>query len=284
MDTSGISPVLKQQISLERLLQLKEIQDRIDLPPLADIPDAEAMARLPYKRWRLPGTEIDFVPAPDEQRGGEYVLSAETVARLPEFYDKVAKLPYRPGPAQRLNEAFRTLSSGKTETIYEAFLSSPVGLASIVPLRWMLNLPGWARVPFAGVSAWQWFALGVGLAIGGLLIFASQRLTRRPAGRGEDDPGTAWWRLLVPVAIIIVAGVLTPMLCLLLHIGGVPRVVLAFLETITFALSAAWLCIVSLIIVGDLVVSSEHLKRSSLDSQLIRLGARLVGVIFAVAA
>ena len=50
-----------------------------------------------------------------------------------------------------------------------------------------------------------------------------------------------------------------------------------------FYLSAAWLSIISLIIIGDMVVSSEHLKRSSLDSQLIRLGARLIGVMCAIA-
>jgi hypothetical protein len=42
-------------------LQLKEILNRIDIPAFADIPDREAMARQPSKRWRLPNTEIDIV-------------------------------------------------------------------------------------------------------------------------------------------------------------------------------------------------------------------------------
>ena len=54
LDTSGISPVLMDTISIERLLQLKEILDRIELPALTDIPDADAMARRGSKRWRLP--------------------------------------------------------------------------------------------------------------------------------------------------------------------------------------------------------------------------------------
>ena len=54
------------------------------------------------------------------------------------------------------------------------------------------------------------------------------------------------------------------------------------LQTMAFSLSAAWLSIIGLIILGDVVVSSEHLKRSSLDGQLIRLGARLIGVVFAI--
>jgi MscS family membrane protein len=282
LDTSGISPVLQDTIPVERLLQLKEILDRIELPTLADIPDREGMARLASKRWRLPGTEIDFVLTQNGPRAGEYLVSAETMNRLPEFYQKVANLPYGPGPAKQLNEVFRTLSSGNTDTIYEAFLGSPIGLAGLVPLRWMLHLPDWARVPFAGVTAWQWLGLSVGLLVGALFIFASHRLARRFVDRGEDDPGRHWRALPVPLAIILVAAVLVPLVCALFRIGGIMRVIIAFAQTMAFSLSAAWLSIIGLIILGDAVVTSDHLKHSSLDSQLIRLGARLIGVMCAI--
>jgi MscS family membrane protein len=82
LDTSGISPVLQDTTPVERLLQLKEILDRIGLPALADIPDRKAMAGLASKRWRLPGTEIDLVLMQDGPRAGEYLVSAGTMDRL----------------------------------------------------------------------------------------------------------------------------------------------------------------------------------------------------------
>lgn len=282
LDTSGISPVLKDTLSVERMLQLKEILDRIELPALADVPDAEAMARLTSKRWRLPGTEIDFVLVQDGPRAGEYLVSAETMDRLPEFYQKVENLSYRPGPAKQLNVAFAALSSGNTDTIYEAFLSSPIGLAGFLPPRWLLSLPHWAMVPLAGVTAWQWLGLSAGLLIGALVIFGCHRVTRRLVGRGEDGQGLNWRALPVPLAINLVAAFLVPLLCALFRIGGVTRVIIAYAETTAFSLSAAWLSIIGLVILGDVVVTSEHLKRSSLDSQLIRLGARLIGALGAV--
>ncbi len=283
MDISDISPVLQDTIPVERLLQLKEILDRIELPPLADIPDQEAMARLAVKRWRLPGTEIDFVQVRDGPRAGEYLVSAETVDRLPEFYAKVANLPYKPGAAKQLNEVFRALSSGRTNTLYEGFLSSPAGVVAIVPLRWMLNLPAWTRVPIAGVTVWQWLGLSIGLLLGGLFILACHRLARRVADGSDEQPGMRWWALPVPLSINLVAAFFVPLLCAVFRIGGTPRVVLALAQTMAFYLSAAWLSIIGLIILGDMVVSSEHLKRSSLDSQLVRLGARLVGLMCAIA-
>lgn len=282
LDTSGISPVLMDTIPAERVLQLKEILDRIELPALADIPDADAMARLGSKRWRLPGTEIDFVQIQDGPRTGEYLVSTDTVDRLPEFYQAVASLPYKPGVAKQLNEVFRTLSSGRTDTLYEAFLSSPIGLVSVVPLRWMLHLPDWTKLPFGGLTAWQWLGLSIGLVLGALFIFACHRLARRLADRTEDHTGPYWRAVPVPLSICLVAALLLPLLCILFRIGGATRIVIAFAETMVFSLSAAWLSIVGLIILGDVIVASEHLRRSSLDSQLIRLGVRLVGFMCAV--
>jgi MscS family membrane protein len=124
--------------------------------------------------------------------------------------------------------------------------------------------------------------LSLGLLVGALFVFASHRLARRLADRGSDEPRVYWRALPVPLAINLVAAFLVPVLFALFRIGGTARVVIAFAQTTIFYLSAAWLSIIGLIILGDVVVSSEHLRRSSLDSQLIRLGVRLIGVLCVV--
>ena len=96
LDVSGIPPVLRSTVIAERLLQLTEILNRIEIPSIGDIPDRDAMARLSPKRWRLPDTEIDFVLIENGPRAGEYLVSAETIDRLPEFYNQVKDLPYKP--------------------------------------------------------------------------------------------------------------------------------------------------------------------------------------------
>ena len=254
LDVSQIPPVLKDTVPAERALQLKEVLDRIELPPLQDIPDREAMARASLKRWRLPGTEIDFVLIETGPRAGEFLVSAETVDRLPEFYQRVKSLPYKPGPAKKLNDVYRALTSGKTDTIYEAFLSSPVGLSYIVPTRWMLNLPDWARARVVGAASWQWLGLGIGLLLGALVIFGGYRLANRLTNRSEDQSGSRWDLLPVPLAIIFVTGFLIPLVNALFRIGGTARVVIAFVQTSALFLTAAWLFIIGSIIVGDVIV------------------------------
>jgi MscS family membrane protein len=282
LDTSRISPVLRDTIAVERALQLKEILDRIELPAFDAIPDREAVARSSLKRWRLPNTEIDIVPIESGPRAGDWLVSADTVDRLPAFYEQVKDLPYKPGPAKQAADAYRALSSNRTSTIYGAFTSSPLGLEAVIPTRWMLRLPAWAKAPIAGVAPWQWFGFVFGFLVGLLLVVGVYRLARRLARRREKEAGPGWHSLLTPLVIILVAGVLGPLLSRILHIGGSPLVVIAFVQTIALYVSAAWLSLIGAGILGESVVTSERLRPRSLDSQLIRLGVRFVGIVVAI--
>jgi MscS family membrane protein len=216
-------------------------------------------------------------------RAGEYLVSADTVDRLPEFYERVRKLPYKPGPAKQLAQVYQTISSNPTSTIYEDFVNSPGGLVGVVPPRWMLNLPNWAKAHIAGVAVWQWFGFALVLLLGALLVFGAYCLGRRVAGRGEDEQGPAWHSLLTPLAILMVAGVLIPGMCTILRIGGSPRVAIAFAQTILLFLSSAWLSMLVAGLLGETIVASERLRPRSLDSQLVRLGARFIGIVIAIA-
>lgn len=282
LDTSGISPVLRDTITVDRLLQLKEILDRVGLPAFDDIPDREAMARSSAKKWRLPSTAIDIVLIENGPRAGEYLVSAETVDRLPEFYERVRKLPYKPGPAKQLADVYRTISSNRASTIYGAYSSSPLGLQAIVPVRWMLNLPVWAKADIAGIAVWQWLGRLFSFFVSLLFVFGVYRLARRLARRREDEPGQGWHSLLTPLAIILLAGFVGPLLDKILHISGTPLVIIVYAQTIALFLSAAWLCLIGASLLGETIVTSDHLRPHSLDSQLIRLGARFVGIVVAI--
>ena len=281
LDLSDIPPVLQQTVAAERAIQLKEILDRIELPAFDSIPDRNAAAGLPGKRWRLPETEIDIALIENGPRSGEYLVSAGTVDRLPEFYERVKKLPYKPGPAAELSDVYRKLSSGSTATIYDAYLSSPVGLERIVPIRWMLRLPAWAKSPIAGVALWQWLGLAVGLAICLGFVYGIYRLNRHLAGRRAEESGPGWPTLLTPLAIILVTAFPVPLLCAIFRIGGTGRIVITYMQTGALYLSAAWLSMIAASLLAETIVASEHLRQRSLDSQLIRLGMRFAGMVIA---
>ncbi|HYB08883.1 MAG TPA: mechanosensitive ion channel family protein [Alphaproteobacteria bacterium] len=281
-DLSQIPPILKNSVAVERALQLKEILDRIEVPAASDIPNREAMAQSGSKRWRLPDTEIEVALIENGPRAGEYLISAETVDRLPEFYERVKDLPYKPGPAKDLIEIYHTLASERVTTLYDARTSSPIGLDRIIPIRWMLRWPDWVRTRIFRVAVWQWLGLAFGFFVAVILVSGVYRAGRRFTKRDEDGRGPRWHSLLAPVVIILLAAYFVPLLCLILRIGGTIREAIAFLSTSVLYFSAAWLAVVGTNALGEAVISSEHLRQSSLDSQLIRLGMRLFGIILAV--
>ncbi|HET7881706.1 MAG TPA: mechanosensitive ion channel family protein [Acetobacteraceae bacterium] len=280
-DESAIAPVLRDTLVAERIVQLKEILDRIDIPAITDIPDRAAVAHAGLKRWRLPDTAIELVMIENGPRAGDFVVSADTVDRLAEFYHQVKNLPYRPGPAAELASVYREFSPDTTYTIYDAVVSSPVGLSYIVPPRWLLQLPAWSRARFADAATWQWFGLSIGLLIGGLIIYGAHRVARRPDG--DDAPTPGWAIVIVPLAVVLVAGLWVPLISDVLRISGWARIVILYSRTVALYLGLAWLMIASSVVIGEAIVASDRLTIRSLDNQLIRLGARLVGLIGAIA-
>ena len=280
LDLSDIPPILRDTVAPERAIQLKEIFDRIEFPSFESIPDQDVVARASSKRWRLPGTEIDIALIENGPRSGKYLVSADTVDRLPEFYGRVEKLPYKPGPAAELSDVYRRMAGGAA-TIYDAYSSSPIGLERIVPIRWMLASPAWAKARIAGIAAWQWLGLITGLVVCVGFIYGVYRLGSFLASRRPEESGPGWHALLTPLAIILVS-VLIPVLCAILRIGGTPRVVITFVQTGALYLSAAWLSVIGAGLLADAIVVSERLRQRSLDSQLVRLGVRLAGIAIAI--
>ena len=58
--------------------------------------------------------------------------------------------------------------------------------------------------------------------------------------------------------------------------------VITFAQTGALYLSAAWLSMIGASLLAEAIVASEHLRRGSLGSQLIRLGMRFAGIAIAI--
>ena len=77
-DLNDIAPSLRMSAARETAIYLKEIFDRIELPPVSEIPDTIAIAKLPggLPQWTIPHTEITLVRIKDGLRAGQYVFSS----------------------------------------------------------------------------------------------------------------------------------------------------------------------------------------------------------------
>ena len=81
-DLSKTPPSMARDVGLESVLRLREILDRLQPEDLEKVPDKEGMQEQETDRWQIPHTEIAIGRIENGPRQGEYLFSAETVARL----------------------------------------------------------------------------------------------------------------------------------------------------------------------------------------------------------
>jgi MscS family membrane protein len=71
LDLSELPPATVHESARRLAIQLKEVLDRIDLPLIESIPDAQAMAKAEVKVWTLPNSEIRIRRVETGPRAGE---------------------------------------------------------------------------------------------------------------------------------------------------------------------------------------------------------------------
>ncbi len=271
LDSSELPPAIVHESSRRLAIQLKGVLDRIDLPAVKSIPDEQTMAKAEFKRWTIPGTEIEIALVKTGPRAGEYLFAPETLSRLPEFWAKIKDLPYKPGASVGW---------------YDFSTYSPIGVAMalhrIVPPRWLLDVPQHRnRVKFLDQPAWRWLGIVVVLGAAYGFVHGCFRLSSYWAGRAA--PAGRWPELLRPLSIVIVAPVTELILADILRVSGDLYEGSTRLLWTVFYLALTWLVWVAGGAAAESVISVERLRTSSIDSQLIRLMLRLMTIIMAVA-
>ena len=271
LDLSELPIDLSEETSRRLALQLKEVLDRLDLPALDTIPDAEAMAKSEFKYWFIPNTEIRIQRVETGPRVGEYLFTPETLNRLPEFYESIKDLPYKPGAS---------------EGWYDFFTYSPAGVAlalhRIVPPRWLIESPHHRnRLLYLDQPAWRWIGIVVVLGLG--LIFIRLCFRFRRYLKGRYPKSKPWINLLRPASVVIVTAITVMTLAQILRISGlVYEIAIPLLWTV-FYFSLTWLVWVLGEAIALTLIAREHLRFGSIDSQLILMVVRLISFITAVA-
>lgn len=265
-DLNDIPPWLQDNVARETAVYLKEIFDRIEMPPPDTIPDAGAIAKIPggLPQWTIPHTEIVLVRIKDGLRAGQYVFSSETDERARDFYLRSQHLPYK---------------TGATAGLYDYFTSEPGWL---IPRGLIVALPDWAKSRWGDHTIWQWFGLVLTLLVASVLMIGTYRLGGKFSG---SETGLRYY-----------LGIVFPILAML-----VPRLAALFLDqgvfitgklfiVIAFALDLISLAALVIVIIGvanrlaTAVGSLSWFRPRSVDAQLIQLAIRVCGVAGAVVA
>lgn len=266
IDLSKIPAALLSLQAPETVVLLKEILDRLDIPPIDEWPTTGSKEETKIKKWRIPSTEISIFRVSEGTRAGEYLFTSETVQHIKTYYKAVKQLPYK-----------------ETTTIgwYEEFIGNPKGLSvlAVLPLRWLFNLPDWAKWRVFDQALWQWLSLVIALVLGTAIIFLFHRIGRYWQRKNPDSTvGFLWIRVIELAAVIAILRVLEFTAESLGISVGYHQGIFLFLWSVS-TIMVAWLAWVIASAIAETIIVSQRLLTGSIDSQLLRLGFRLIAVM-----
>ncbi len=261
MDLSKVAPSARTETGYDAGTFLYETLSRIELPPAEEIPDADYYQETEGPaEWTIPHTGITIARITEGPRKGEFLFSAATVDRAEEFYLKTRAMPYQRDVPIKYSDQLRQVGPGWW-----------------IPMSAIDRLPVWLKKVVLEHALWKWLALIALLTVASALLWFLHHLTRH--GSSENTISNYLRRLIVPVFVLL----LMPLIAYLATeqinlIGRTAKAVLFTTQTIKY-LIGTWVAWLGSLLVAEILIRSPRIDNESLDAQLLRLSARITGII-----
>ncbi len=265
-DLSRIPLIYRTEKGYESALLLKEILDRVGLPPLSELPGEgypAARTENSLLRWTLPGTEIQLYQIQTGELQGRWLFTPETVERLEGDFQKIRSFPYLPGGS---------------EGFYEYYSLTP---GRLFPASWMQYLPHWTFFEFYDQTLWQWAALLLSLFLfagGAVLLW----VLCRKAGENRSLVLRQFLSILPPLAVYASSGAMIYLFDETINITGAPALFVLGGMTFIEWTAAAWGIMRLGEFTAELIILSPGIIPQGIDASLIRTTTRLLSLFAAL--
>ena len=272
LDLSQQPDYLRDYAGKEAAICLKEVLDRIELPPDDTVPDIGAVRTEPeanpLDRWTVPHTEITIARVTEGPRQGEFLFSPETLERAVTYYERVKHLPYRSDHHE------------PTRGFYDFFLSEPSSptLATLV-----LKLPNWTKSRVFGQTVWQWVALLLTIVISALLMVYVYLLGHRFAERTRASSVLRYSLTLVfPIVAMFVPWIAGGIIEEQLAISGWTLIVTKFVGDLASLLALLVAVVGSGSRLAEIIIAHPRVQPQGLDAQFTRVVCRVLSIAAAI--
>jgi MscS family membrane protein len=272
MDVSALPEFERLEAAGEAAVCLKEVLDRFELPPFAEIPDSDEIAAAAsdedYRHWRIPGTRLTIVRVEEGPQRHEYLFSTGTVDRAVQNYRDVRALPYR------------TTGPATSPRFYEWYLSTPGHPLVARLLEW---LPDWWRGRALGMARWQVAGLCLAILLTVFLMGLAYRLFGKTGAWYRDKAPIRYCLTLVfPLLAILTADGLTFVAKDWLSIRSTPLYVVSFTSSLVVMLALIVFVFLASSRITALILASPKVNPRGLDAQFVRIISRFISVVLAV--
>lgn len=260
IDLSQTPEADRDYVGGRTVVYLLDILGRIGLPDMAAIPDVGAYDGMANAVWRIPSTPLRIARMNEGERAGEFLFEARTAEVAPRFYEQIRALPLR------TSLPFESWSAEIPQLAGSWFAP---GFASLVPAP--------LRSVWLGTPIWKTMAVAAVvliLAVGLVIVLGVVR-THQPEGRIRQ----VLWQSLTPALLLFCLVAIPPLLGEQLVLTGDFARIFANVVLLLGHLVAAWLFWLAARLFFEWLILSPNIKDGSLDADLLRLLAGVVGLV-----
>lgn len=265
LDLSQVAPALVREVGLESSFALKEVFDRIEVPPKQKIPGTKEVEVEGLTSWRFPHSEIIIKKIEKGLRQGEFLFSPNTVSRAVDFYRKVRSLPYKPGSTPGILSLYRNLPG------------------PMIPLGWIEMLPQWMKKTIRDQAIWQWLGLIGSIGFGMVIMWLTYTWERRAAKKLKRT-SVLWYfvTLALPLTAMGIPLIIEFIVVEQVNISGPILVVVKLSLRFLFFVAAGFFVVAVGNRVAAAVISSPKIKPKSIDAHMVRIGIKLFTFLLAI--
>ncbi|MGI9372774.1 MAG: mechanosensitive ion channel family protein [Hyphomicrobiales bacterium] len=265
IDMSNVPRASRREVGYDTVAFLLDIFGRVDLPETDSIPNLDSFKEdVSSASWRVPGTPIRIAKEETGTREGEFLFNARTIVAAPRFYGGVKQLPLR----SRLGP-----TSWNTQLPQ---LTGPLVPSSIAMAMPEVMLDSWFDTPL-------WKVLFT-LSLFVLSFLAIARIYRWTHAKDDEDARLRSKIVAVfpPLFTILIVLLLDAIISRgIIVVGGFATFSDIVLVSVSFC-SFAWIVWVAILAFFESIIASPKISEDSLDANLLRLTARLIGIIAVV--
>jgi len=273
IDMSDLPAFSREDRASEVAACIKEILDRVELPPWEDIPDTEEIEKAGgYEKlstWRIPGTRITIARVDEGRQKHEYLFSPGTVDRAVEYFKSIESKPYR------------TTGPATSQGLFRWYMSAP-GHPALVDIFQLLPEHVQHSRTF-GLATWKWPGLLISLLIAIGVMAAAYRVQLSVTKRVR---GKSIFRYCLTIVFPIVA-MLAPLIFKqfakqYLTVRGTPLYLLGFGANLVALIAAIVVIFAASHRIAECIIASPRINPRGLNAQLIRISSQLISLFATV--
>jgi len=260
LDLSEVPAALRYEAGIEATYALIDILARVELPSMSDVPDWDPYDESSPDTWRLVGTAITIQKMSDGPRAGEFLFNARAVSAAPDNYQRIRHLPLlHPSPVESWTEL------------------APQVTGPMIPAAFVDALPEILKRNKFDTPVWKIFFTIVAMGFAAALFaFMHHRIGRYSS---ESRVAMLTRRMLIPLAVIGLAWLFWVFVQTEVNVAGSFAKIVDSTLRIIRHIAFSWLIWLVMLVIAEWVILSPRIPDKSLNASLLRLAARVLGIV-----